>query len=67
VVFEVPVGSRIKFDYDIRDYNWFNVDHDGQEWNTDNDWDNGYDINQPEPGREYLMTSEGKPQKMTGI
>lgn len=67
VVFEIPVGSRIKFDYDIRDYNWFNVDHDGQEWNTDNDWDNGYDINQPEPGREYLMTSEGKPQKMTGI
>ena len=68
VVFEIQLGKRIKFDNDISDYHWFGVRHDrnGFEIDGDDDWDD-WNMHSPQPGREYVMTAEGRPQTVSSF
>jgi phage shock protein PspC (stress-responsive transcriptional regulator) len=68
IVIEVPVGKRIKFDNSIEHYKWFNVNNRDNRWdNYDNndDWD--YYKDRPEPGNEYVMKSDGRPEKVVSL
>lgn len=67
VVIEVPVGKRIAFDRDIEDYSWFNVHNRDNRWSNydDDDWDTYTD--RPEPGQEYIMRSDGRPEKVASF
>ena len=57
----MPVGKKIQFNNNIRDFNWFEVRYDRDGIDIDNDWYDHDDIFYPEPGREYIMSPEGRP------
>ena len=65
IVIEVPVGKKIGFSRNIENYNWFNVHNRDNHWNDYDDQDD-YDFykDRPEPGQEYIMTPDGRPQKI---
>ena len=69
VVFEVPVGKRIKFDHSISLYDWVSVRYDRNGFDIDendydhNDWDN-WAMHRPQPGRTYKMNADGRPEKV---
>jgi phage shock protein PspC (stress-responsive transcriptional regulator) len=68
IVIEVPVGKRIAFNRSIENYKWFNVHNRDNRWDDyDNqeDWD--YYTDRPEPGEEYIMNADGRPQKVTSF
>jgi len=65
IVIEVPVGKRIAFDRSIQDYKWFNVHNRDNRWDDyddNDDWDKYTD--RPEPGQEYVMGADGRPEKV---
>src|SRR5688500_5238208 len=65
IVIEVPVGKKIGFSRNIENYNWFNVNNRNNRWDNhddEDDWDLYND--RPEPGQEYIMTADGRPQKI---
>lgn len=70
VVFEIPVGKKIRFDQDISAYSWFSVRHDRNGFNIededDDDWDD-WDVHTPQPGREYRMKADGRPEKVVSF
>jgi phage shock protein PspC (stress-responsive transcriptional regulator) len=68
VVFEIPVGKRIRFDYNISNYGWFNMRGDHNRYYDDyDDWDDWNYTSRPEPGKEYIMNSDGRPEKVTSF
>jgi phage shock protein PspC (stress-responsive transcriptional regulator) len=67
IVFEIPVGKRISFSRDIGDYSWFNVNDRDERWGNYDEDDYDYHRGSPEPGYEYVMTEEGRPQKVTTL
>lgn len=66
IVVEIPLGQTISFSEKISTYNWFNVrsSRSGIELDDDN-WDNRDNMYRPSPGMEYIMTREGKPERIT--
>jgi phage shock protein PspC (stress-responsive transcriptional regulator) len=67
VVFEIPVGKRIRFDDEISLYEWFsfprgrrNFDYEDEDWE---DWN----MHSPLPGREYIMRPDGNPEKVSSF
>ena len=69
VVFEIPVGKGIRFDHSISNYNWFSVHNNNGNYyyDDDDDWDDWYYTYRPEPGREYIMNPDGRPEKITSF
>jgi phage shock protein PspC (stress-responsive transcriptional regulator) len=68
IVIEVPVGKKIKFDNSIEHYKWFNVNNRDNRWdNYDNDDDWDYYKDRPEPGNEYVMKPDGRPEKVVSL
>jgi phage shock protein PspC (stress-responsive transcriptional regulator) len=67
VVFEIPVGKRIRFDYNISNYSRFSMrDHDNFYYDDD-DWDDWSHTSRPEPGKEYIMNSNGRAERVTSL
>jgi len=68
VVFEVPVGKKIKFSNTIDNYKWFNVHNRDNRWD-DYDDQNDYDFykDRPEPGHAYIMKADGHPERITSF
>jgi phage shock protein PspC (stress-responsive transcriptional regulator) len=65
IVIEVPVGKKIGFSRNIENYNWYNINNRNNRWDNyddEDDWDLYND--RPEPGQEYIMTADGRPQKI---
>lgn len=71
VVFEIPVGKRIKFDHNITYYNWFSVQHNRyDDWDYDDnndDWNGWNHMQWPDPGKEYIMNADGRPERITSL
>ena len=69
VVFEIPVGKGIRFDHSISNYNWFSVHNNNGNYyyDDDDDWDDWDYTYRPEPGREYIMNPDGRPEKITSF
>jgi len=68
IVVEVPVGKRISFSRNIENYNWFNVHNRNNRWDNydeQDEWDNYND--RPEPGQEYIMKPDGRPEKIASF
>ena len=65
VVIEVPVGKKIEFSEKTKGYNWFSVrtNLNGFEV-TDNEFDDRENTYRAIPGSEYLMTAEGRAQRL---
>lgn len=67
VVFEVPVGKKIKFDESISTYDWVNIRNNRNRFEFDDDdnddWDN-WNMHSPQPGRTYRMNADGRPEKV---
>jgi phage shock protein PspC (stress-responsive transcriptional regulator) len=65
LVFEIPVGKKIRFDKSISAYKWFSVRHNRNGFEVDDDnWDEWSFSRRPEPGNEYMMNPDGKPVKI---
>ena len=65
IVIEVPVGKRIGFSRNIDNYNWYNINNRNNRWDNyddQDDWDMHND--RPEPGQEYIMNADGRPEKV---
>ena len=64
IVIEVPVGKKIGFSRTIEKYKWYNVHNRNNRWDDSDqdDWD--YYTDRPEPGQEYVMRSDGRPEKI---
>lgn len=68
VVIEIPVGKRVGFSRDIENYDWFNIHNGDNRWDDyDNQDDYDYWKDRPEPGQEYIMRSDGKPEKIASF
>ena len=68
IVVEVPVGKKISFSRNIENYNWFNVHNRNNRWDNYDDqdeWD--YYNDRPEPGQEYIMKPDGRPEKIASF
>ena len=68
IVIEVPVGKKIGFSRNIESYSWYNVHNRNNRWDdyTDQDeWD--YYADRPEPGQEYVMRADGRPEKIASF
>ena len=68
IVVEVPVGKKISFSRNIENYNWFNVHNRNNRWDNYDDqdeWD--YYSDRPEPGQEYIMKPDGRPEKIASF
>jgi phage shock protein PspC (stress-responsive transcriptional regulator) len=66
IVIEVPVGKKIAFTRNIQYFNWFNVHNRNNRWNDD-DQDEYYYRDKPEPGQEYIMKPDGRPEKISSL
>lgn len=60
IVFEVPEGKRIAFSDDIDRYRWFRL-YDEHDRYSNRSWQDMY---WPSPGKEYIMTGEGRPAEI---
>jgi len=68
IVVEVPVGKKISFSRNIENYNWFNVHSRNNRWDNYDDQDEwGYYNDRPEPGQEYIMKPDGRPEKIASF
>ena len=68
IVVEVPVGKKISFSRNIENYNWFNVHNRNNRWDNYDDQDEwGYYNDRPEPGQEYIMKPDGRPEKIASF
>jgi phage shock protein PspC (stress-responsive transcriptional regulator) len=68
IVIEVPVGKKIGFSRNIENYSWYNVNNHNNRWDNysdQDDWDNYTD--RPEPGQEYIMRADGRPEKIASF
>jgi phage shock protein PspC (stress-responsive transcriptional regulator) len=68
IVIEVPVGKKIGFSRNIQSYTWYNVHNGDNRW--DNNWDQDdwdYYTDRPEPGQEYVMKPDGRPEKIASF
>jgi hypothetical protein len=65
VVIEVPVGKRIGFDKSTSIYNWFNVRNNQNRFTGDDYEEYDYYTTRPQPGEEYIMRPDGRPEKIT--
>jgi phage shock protein PspC (stress-responsive transcriptional regulator) len=68
IVIEIPVNKRISFNRNLNQYNWFNVNNRNNRWDDyddQDDWD--FYKDRPEPGAEYIMKPDGKPEKVTSL
>lgn len=68
IVIEVPVGKKIGFSKNIENYSWYNVHNRDNRWDDysdQDDWDQYTD--RPEPGQEYIMRSDGRPEKIASF
>jgi hypothetical protein len=65
VVFEIPVGKRIRFHENISIYKWMDMRNNRNRY--DDDWDDWNYVRTPEPGEEYIMKEDGKPQKIASF
>jgi hypothetical protein len=68
IVFEIPVGRKIRFGNSIESYNWFTVRnnrHNFEVNDDDDDWDDWNYMHRPQPGKQYIMNPDGKPEKIT--
>ncbi|MEP7257160.1 MAG: PspC domain-containing protein [Flavitalea sp.] len=63
IVVEIPVGKKVQFDRNIRDFIWFEINHDRNGFRVDDNWHDREDLFNPEPGAEYMMTTEGRPDR----
>ena len=65
IVVEVPVGKKIGFSRNIENYKWFNVHNRNNRWDNyeeQDEWD--FYNDRPEPGQEYIMKPDGRPEKI---
>ncbi|HUQ64833.1 MAG TPA: PspC domain-containing protein [Flavitalea sp.] len=68
IVVEIPVGKIIGFSRNIQNYNWFNVHNKNNRWNDDDEQDDyDYYKDKPEPGQEYIMKPDGRPEKISSL
>jgi phage shock protein PspC (stress-responsive transcriptional regulator) len=68
IVIEVPVEKKIGFSRNIENYSWYNVNNHNNRWDNysdQDDWDNYTD--RPEPGQEYIMRADGRPEKIASF
>jgi phage shock protein PspC (stress-responsive transcriptional regulator) len=68
LVFEIPVGRKIRFGNSIESYNWFTVRnnrHNFEVDDRDDEWDDWNYMHRPQPGKQYIMNPDGKPEKIT--
>ena len=68
IVVEVPVGKKIAFSRNIENYSWYNVHNRNNRWDDysdQDDWD--YYTDRPEPGQEYIMRADGRPEKIASF
>ncbi|HRE52822.1 MAG TPA: PspC domain-containing protein [Flavitalea sp.] len=61
IVIEAPVGKKIYFDKNLSRFTWFGMKYNG-DWNWVADsWEDRDDFFSPQPGREYIISPEGRP------
>jgi hypothetical protein len=65
IVIEVPVGKKIRFGRNIGHYSWYNIHDHNNGWDDYSDQDNWDSYtDRPEPGQEYIMRADGRPEKI---
>lgn len=66
LVFEIPVGRKIRFGYSIESYKWFSMHNNRRGFEVDDDdWDDWNYMHRPQPGKQYIMNPDGRPEKIT--